>query len=360
MRLPTSIVALCLLGIGIASFGQESAEESVLVAPPLIAIDPAAISPDHATEPIEEVLPPPTGFAPLADESPADAPDGEAAAGLLASLVESHEWMRFEPGAWRRSRTLSDAFDAEGAFVGRSLTERTERLVAKDAAGYTLRIDTIVELSGRRTAGPSETVRRSVYCDRPVGDDAVSVRELEPTAVGIGGRAIPCRVWEVRWSTAAGTELQRVYVAEAGTLRVLRRETRAPADGEALATTESVVTLADAPVRVGDELTPGWHLESDSVRASGGVARSHEVHSPAAPGGVHQRVITEYDALGHRSRWAVEELVAWGRHAKETIDGDSRSVGEAPASPLEPGVRPRRLMRMLRRAERAAPAEGAP
>ncbi|MEN0111883.1 MAG: hypothetical protein AAF805_14280 [Planctomycetota bacterium] len=347
--------------LGAAVMADEAGERSVLVVPPLIAVDTEPIAADEAVEPIEELLPTPTPAAgDPATRAVAEEVSPDAAGELRASLAASHAWTRFEPGAWRRTQTLSDAFDAEGAFVGRSLTERTERLVSVEGARYTVRVDTVVDLAGRRTAGPSELIERSVFTDRPTGRAAARIRELDPASVGVAGLATPCRVWEVRWATAAGAESQRVYLAGSGPVAVLRRESRTPAEGEPLVTNEAVVVLTDAPIRVGEELASGWHVATTSSRATGAVTRGHEVLSTIVPGGLHRRSVVEYDGLGHRSRWAVTELLAWGRDANDTVEASPLASGNSGDSLLEPGVRPRRLMRMLRRAERANAESAAP
>ena len=63
---------------------------------------------------------------------------------------EQHPWVQFKIGSWKRVKTITETLDAKGAVVSTSVTETTTKLVDVDDEGYTLRIDAVVEVAGKK------------------------------------------------------------------------------------------------------------------------------------------------------------------------------------------------------------------
>ncbi|MEO0529521.1 MAG: hypothetical protein AAF266_02975 [Planctomycetota bacterium] len=295
------------------------------------------------------ILPAPNDAMPLAGKPSESTVSGDAA--RLADLLrETHPWARFEPGAWRTVRTVSEAFDGDGIFAGQSQTERTERLIAVDESTYTLEMETVIALAGRNTPGPSETTRYSLLTDRPVDLGEPTVAEGEPTSIRIGEVMAPCGVWQLRRESPAGLVERTLFVSDEAVPMVLRRESQTTDPEGDLGTRRVMsVTRRHGPALYGDRLTDAWHATVQTTHEAGERTERQVIGGLEVPGGVFRESVAEYGASGQKSRWAVSKLVASGRSPDETIGAESEDEGPT----VEVEVRPRRFLRMLRRGEEA-------
>lgn len=282
-------------------------------------------------------------------EQPGETP--AAADELRAKLRVAHPWARFGVGAWCQSQTVSEAFDASGAFAGRSLTERTERLVAVDDDSYTIAVETVVSLAGLRRPESVETLRHHLLTDRPyeLGEPAVS--RGEATSVSLGGMALPCRQWIIRYEQDDRGQENLLYLADESTPLVLRKERQAVVEGEPSTRSEQSVTRIQTPILLAQAIAPAWHTTTRVTQPDGSRSESFSVHSPDVPGGLYSQTTTEFDSAGNRLRWAVTTVMLAG-----TNPADSSELGPSVAQPaVSIEVRPRRLLRLLRREERRIP-----
>lgn len=341
--LPILSLVCCLVVNGEREAHAQTLAEAPPFEPPTDKpIEPAGVQPEVT------ILPEPTPSAPQADEQS----EADAAQRLTAVIRSGHRWAGFEPGAWRTMRTVSEAFDGDGDFAGRSLTERTERLVAIDDTTYTLQVETVIALAGRSTPGPSETSLYSMLTDRPVDLGIPTVTEGEPASISLGELMAPCRVWQLVEVTPAGREEQTLYVSDEAVPMVLRRESQTvTSDGDLGTRRVMSITRRRSPALYGEQLTEAWHAATETVHDAGSRTERFVIGGADAPGGVFWEAVTEYGASGQKSRWAVSELLASGRTEKETIE--SSAGGSGPGVEVE--IRPRRFLRMLRRGEPATP-----
>lgn len=269
---------------------------------------------------------------------------------LIETIRESHPWARFEPGAWRRVTVTSEVFDEQGAFAGRSLSERTERLTAVDETTYTLSIESVVELGGLRTPAPAELRRFSVLTDRMADDEgSVTAKPGEPSSISLGGTVASCRTWTFESKNPKNTETETLHLATGTGPVILRRERQTTLDGEPGRQQTESVTRLETPAPFGDELASTWHATTTTTHPTGARSEAFSVRGKDAPGGLFSESITEYDASGQKTRWAVTRLVASGRTPAENI-GSQPDGDNIPAVSIE--VRPRRFLRLLRRDER--------
>lgn len=334
-------VGVCvLLGLGAPATGQALSE-----APPFEPSSVRAASNDSASESSILVTAELEEPAAAVAEEPAERLPSPRES-LLASLREQHAWARYDPGAWRRLQVLSEAFDAEGTFVGRSLTEHTERLIDVDEESYTLSVESTVELAGRRTTSEPKEQRYSLLTDRPFPESAPTLAEGEPVSISLGGVLITCRVWRLGVAGEADDDanFELLYVADDGVPRLLRRERSLALAGQSATRHDERVTQAGAPAEYGGALVKTWHSTGEMTQPSGARSERFAVHASEPPGGLLQESVVEHDAEGNRSRWATTRLIESGRTPKERVETTSQGAEE---KALE--VRPRRLLRMLRR-----------
>lgn len=291
----------------------------------------------------------------LPAEAGRDLPDENlvAADELSAKLRASHPWARFGAGAWCQSRTVSEAFDAQGEFAGRSLTERTERLVAVDVDSYTIAVETVVSLAGLRRPEPIEALRYHLLTDRPYELGEPTVTRGEATSFSLGGMALPCRQWILRHEQDDRGEEDLLYLADDSMPPVLRKERQAVINGEPSTRSEQSVTRVQTPILLAQAITPAWHATTRVTQPDGSRSETFSVHSPDVPGGLYSQTTTEFDAEGNRLRWAVTTVMLAGTNPAESAELGPRE-GQ-PAVSIE--VRPRRFLRLLRREERRDPVE---
>lgn len=274
---------------------------------------------------------------------------------LLATLRSSHPWARYEPGAWRRLKIVSEVFDETGAFAGRSVSERTERLVAVEDQSYTLSIEPVVEIAGRRTPGPVEAQKRWLLNDRPTEQPLFALAAGEPTSISLGELVVPCRTWTIDSGVfEAGSptreEKLTLYVSLESEPAVLRRQRQAILEGKPGPLVTESVTRFGTPVVYGEELTSAWHVATTTEHPTGERTEKFAIRGADAPGGLYQESATEYDLAGAKTRWQVTRLVASGRTPSEDI-GSPKPKNGPPSISVE--VRPRRLLQLFRRGEEA-------
>src|SRR5687768_12042599 len=61
---------------------------------------------------------------------------------------QHHAWARFAPGSWKLVRIVTENFDAQGRVTGASVTETRTTLKEAGVDGFTLLIESTVELDG--------------------------------------------------------------------------------------------------------------------------------------------------------------------------------------------------------------------
>lgn len=343
LRLLPHAVGLALLVVGVdLSPAEELLPTPPLKAPPLVAPDePNAGRRRDSDPPVDPTQAVPRPTTPLVESTDQPAADESAAPDVAAS----HRWARFEPGAWRRVRSVSQSFtDGEESIT--SVTERTERLIEVDRDSYTIEVTNTLPLGTQTAAAPAVRQRLWVLTDRPTDLGRPRVARGEPTSISLGGVVVPCSVWTVTTAGAAATETQTIATAGTGEPMVLRRESTSDQGGAPGPAVLESVTRTDQPIRFGDSLLSSWRTTTTVAHADGGRAAREAISAIEAPGGLVLETTSEYDATGRRLRWEVTELVAAGLTPEDEVPAAGAPSAE-PAISIE--VRPRRFLRMLRR-----------
>ncbi|WP_146402978.1 hypothetical protein [Pseudobythopirellula maris] len=344
--------------------GQDDAE--AFRAPPLLKSAPAerSVLRGEPTPAAPEALPAPAGASLPAPPSEAKRLDPDRLGGV-ALPPEHHPWARYAPGAWRRLRIINETFDDRGRLTGRSVSLRTERLLAVGAETYTLLSTTHVEVEGKPLPTASQEIELSLLADSP--ESIASAEILEPASLTVGGQMVPCERWRITANLPRGRWEETVFYAAGHAPYLLKRErvllasrpTTPPdesqdqadegenavspqptvdADHPAQRSWQSV-TRTDLPAEIGDKLHESFQVHGETTSDSLRVLTS-ETHCAAAPGGLVSARTVEYDAVGRRTGWTSMQLVALGLDPEGADDLDD-----------EDGFRPRRLLRLLRELE---------
>jgi len=203
----------------------------------------------------------------------------------LGECREYHPWGEFQPGAWKLVRVLTETLDEEGLVTGTTTTETRTTLMQADEGGITLEIATTVEVAGKRFDAEPQTLGQG-YLGQT---EAHTLRTGKPTPaqVTVGEQSIPCRIQEVTVVGPGTRTVSKVYVSDAVTPHILKREsvTTSVDGGEKLGETSIEVIALDLPFRVLSEIQSTAHVRSVNRHPKGTVF-TLSVTSPKVPGGV--------------------------------------------------------------------------
>ena len=92
---------------------------------------------------------------------------GLCSAESVAALRQRHPWGRFEPGAWKLVRVVTETLDERGQVVSTSTTESKTTLKKVEDNEVTLLVELVVEIGGRRLDSEPQTVRQGFHGEMP-------------------------------------------------------------------------------------------------------------------------------------------------------------------------------------------------
>ena len=214
-----------------------------------------------------------------------------------------HSWGRFQPGAWRTLAIVTETFDANGKYLGRSDTTQTETLVSVASGTYTLETTTVVDVGGKKLRGAAQQTTYSLLTDSPQDQHKILDRGSE--TIGLGGRSLLCQTWRLEVGVGdQSRELEVSYNPDLSPYLFARRSTED--------TGSYTVSRLDVPVTLDEGIVPGYHAAHRSQRGGHSTSR-FEVRSDAVPGGVISASETSRDDSGRRVRWSTTELIDYGQ-----------------------------------------------
>jgi hypothetical protein len=136
---------------------------------------------------------------------------------------QHHAWARFAPGSWKLVRIVTENFDAKGNVTGASVTETRTTLKEAGMDGFTLLIESTVELDGKRIVSEPQRVTQQ-YNGALAGQTARS-RLWGEEPVIINGASYPCRVHQHEIVAAGHKSVTRTHYSAEVAPYILRRET---------------------------------------------------------------------------------------------------------------------------------------
>ena len=119
-----------------------------------------------------------------------------AAAGGGACLADEqgisarhHSWGRFEPGAWKVVRVVTETYDDHGALASTNIAETKTTLRKVDADGVTLEVEVGMEVAGKQFAAQPQCLKQGFHGELLSSD--LRTEPPRPGQVVIEGRKIP-------------------------------------------------------------------------------------------------------------------------------------------------------------------------
>jgi hypothetical protein len=247
-------------------------------------------------------------------------------------LIEQHAWGKFPVGTWKIVRVITETLDDRGQTSNVTLTETRTTLVATTADDYTLRIESTVEVAGKRFASQPQLVKQGYFGEN--GGPKPTIKELGQAELSVDGRAIKCELRQLTVEADGVKRVSTIHFSPQVAPYQLRRETvteGAPEDQQN-STLVEVVAL-QLPHRIIDTLRPAAVVKT-TWKHSQGIKVTLEVHGDDVPGTVISHSASETDATGRTVRRSTLELLDY-------------AIGGQEQSP-DPAVR-RRFSRRARR-----------
>ncbi|WP_254508365.1 hypothetical protein [Anatilimnocola floriformis] len=264
---------------------------------PAKTTQPVAIRPDH--------------------DQPESPPDGQLP-------PEAHPWGRFPVGSWKTVRVTSETLDPQGRIVTTSLTETKTTLVAADDHEYQLRVESTVEVAGRRFANPPQVTRHSYWGDlAATPNSGTGLRKMSSSELELNGRHVAC---EIRQAISERDGQRRQTVVHYTTTQfpyLLKRESSiTPLEGSTQPATSTTVEViaANLPFRVAGMLKPVAYVRTN-YQGTKSSSVTVEIQSADVPGGVVNHSAQERDAAGTAvTRRSSLELVDYGLGSESPDD----------------------------------------
>ena len=76
---------------------------------------------------------------------------------------QHHPWARFEPGAWKKVRVVTETLDEAGNVTSTSTTDTTTLLEFVDADTYSLQLEVTVDVAGKRFQTPPQYIEQGYF-----------------------------------------------------------------------------------------------------------------------------------------------------------------------------------------------------
>lgn len=244
-------------------------------------------------------------------------PSAEAADGVSA---RHHPWGRFQPGAWKLVRVVTETLDEQGDVIGTSVTETKTSLLRVDSDGVLLEVEVGVEVAGKQFDGSPQCIKQGFHGE--LSSAAVKVQPPAPGKVEIADRQVECQVQKIEVAGPNSRTKTDIYFSETTSPYILKRHsTTTDLEGKNSLdeTTISVVDL-DMPYRVLSEIKTVACLRIVQKHAKGSVT-TLAMTSKDVPGGVVYHSSKEIDASGRVARRSTLELVSFGLQSDDERTG---------------------------------------
>ena len=249
-----------------------------------------------------------------------------------------HAWARFSPGSWKLVRVFTDTFDPTGNLNSTIVTETKTSLVDVTSDSYTLRVESITEVAGKRIAArPAEMKQRfNGAMEGQTGER----RPLPGGQLIIDGKTYSCRVQQFEVKGQTGRTLTKTYYSDVIDPYVLRRESTIfdAANKETGRSILQVTSLGKAYPVLSDTLnTACVQLISTHGR---GKEETQAINAVDVPGGIVAHESREWNTANQLVSHSRLELVDY-QACHEGIDTrDARRFRLLRRPRLRDGLRP--------------------
>ncbi|MBN1393903.1 MAG: hypothetical protein JW959_02645 [Pirellulales bacterium] len=236
-----------------------------------------------------------------------------AQGGITADL---HPWGRFEPGAWKLVRVLTETLDEKGQVVSTTTTDTKTTLMNIDDEGVALEVQVCMEVAGKKFQAEPQTVKQNFNGELAAAD--ATLKELEDEHIVVEDRKIACKVQQIEIAAANEKTVVNIYYSTEVAPYLLKR-TSIVRDAEKeteLSSTVYEAIASDMPVRLRGETHAGAFVRTVCKNANGKTT-TLAVVLPDVPGGVFRNSSKEVDNQGRIVQRSTLELVDYGTEPEE-------------------------------------------
>ncbi len=239
---------------------------------------------------------------------------------------DHHAWGRFGAGSWKLVRVVTETFDEHGRMVDTSTSETKTTLESANDWGYSLKIESSVEVAGKRFNVQPQIVSKG-YNGEQMGQ-TVEIRELGSGNVQIDGQQFSSRICEVVVIGRDSKRISTVHYNERFAPFILRQATRLTEAEQPRPDMESLVDVValDMPHRVLTETKSVAEVKT-TVKTPKGETVTIELSCLEVPGGVVQHRSKETDRDGHVIRHSTLELLDYHAEPREPEPEPARRPG---------------------------------
>ena len=222
---------------------------------------------------------------------------------------QHHSWARFGIGSWKRVRVLTETLDQDGA-VDKTTTEETKTtLVQVDESRYTIKVETTVEVAGKRLQGGPRHITRGYHGE--VNGQKAKIEELGFREVMICGQPYRSKVRRIVIDDAGTRLVSEVCYAANTTPHVLQRVTKGTAGKTNRFESLVQVMAMNRSSNVLGQTMLASHIKTVNKLANGEITETLEVHCEAIPGGVVSHNEQMLDENGRVTQRRTLELLGY-------------------------------------------------
>jgi hypothetical protein len=220
-----------------------------------------------------------------------------------------HPWGRFEVGAWKRVREVTETFDQSRAVVSITETKTTVKKVEED--GVTLLVEQVVDVGGKRIHAEPQLIKQGWHGE--LANQQVKVSHLGQGSVRIQDLKVPCKIQQLELTGATSKTVTNIYYSDTFPPYILKRESvRSDLEGKTqLGKTVVEVIDVNVPCRLLANIFKTFYVKAVHEHAKGKTVTLIDT-SMRVPGGVIRRTSNDFDSDGKLMRRSRLSLLDYG------------------------------------------------
>jgi hypothetical protein len=236
-----------------------------------------------------------------------------AAAETAGVLQHDHAWARFDRGAWRHVRIVTENFDAQGKVTSSSTTDNVTTLEEVAPDHVTLKVEVTVEIGGQKFPSPPQVVHQG-FAGESLGQ-TVSMKPIGAETLTVDGSQIPCEAQQIEIVGGGNKEVIEISFSPRSSPAILKRKstTTDANSGETMQEAVTEVFALNRRLRVLDEQRErrGYRVRQ-VLKSNRGTTTSWSDHVPDVPGELVSQSSQKLDEQGRLLRRTTLELVDFG------------------------------------------------
>ena len=237
-------------------------------------------------------------------QSPVTAPSVSpiAAGRLIRGLsARHHAWARFQPGAWKVVRVVTETLDVQGLVSSTSTSETKTTLAKLNNDSVCLEVEVGIEVAGRQLDSQPQFINQGFHGE--LTGPGVAIKPASTSQVLIEDRQIDCQLQQVELTGPGSRTVENIYYSDLLPPYILKRAstTTDSAGQQWLGETTQEVLALDLPYKVLAETKTAACVRTVQ-RDLRGMIVSVSMTANDVPGGVVYQTSKETDKAGRLAR----------------------------------------------------------